>query len=75
MKNMIILFLLMSIMFISATTHDEARNVAQRDNLEKYFTEYTNRYLFGTNIEMDNHITRVKETEISKSILKDMGLL
>lgn len=75
MKNMIILFLFMSLMFIFATTHDEARNVAQRDHLEKYFTEYTNHYFFGTNIETDNNITSVRGKEISKSIFKDLGLL
>lgn len=75
MKNMIILFLFMSLMFIFATTHDEARNVAQRDNLEKYFTEYTNRYFFDTNIDADNNTTGLKGKEISKSIFKDMGLL
>ncbi len=76
MKNMIILFLLMSIMFILATNQNDTRNMAQQDHLDKYFTEYTNRYFFAP----DNTVTDLKRKEVSKSILsqpilKNMGVL
>lgn len=77
MKNMIILFLFMSMMFILATTHSEARNIAQREHLDKCFTEYTNRYFFppDNNVDHNSNIKIVKNKNFSTSILKDMGLL
>ena len=79
MKNMIILFLFMSMMFILATNSNEIRNVAQQDHLDKYFTEYTNRYFFAPDNNADQNAATLKKQETSKSILskpiKDLGLL
>lgn len=77
MKNMIILFLFLSMMFVLATTHSENRNITQREQLDKCFTEYTNRYFFppDTSVDPNSNIKIVKNKNFSTSILKDMGLL
>lgn len=45
MKKIIVLFLLLSTLFILVTTPGEASNIVKRDDLEKYFLGYTGTFV------------------------------